>query len=186
MKRIIVFAWILAVLLSGCGETDKSMEQAMAVRERLQGSGCSFDAEITADYGDRLYMFVMRCAADSQGNLSFTVTEPESIRGITGSITDAGGSLTFDDQVLAFETLADGYISPVSAPWHLLRSLRSGYLRSAGDSETGSKLILDDTYETDSLQVDVWLDHDQNPVAAEFLWQGRRVLSLTVKNFIYG
>ena len=100
----------------------------MALRSRiLQAQQCTFDVSITADYGDKLHQFSVFCQGDSQGNLTFTVNEPESIAGITGKISDTGGKLTFDDTALQFDTMADDTISPVSAPWIFLKTL-FGYL----------------------------------------------------------
>ena len=55
----------------------------MSLRSRLLAGTVSFDAEITADYGDELYTFSMHCQSDLQGQVTFTVTQPENISGIT-------------------------------------------------------------------------------------------------------
>lgn len=158
----------------------------MALRERLlQSNGYSFEAEITADYGDKIYEFSMLCTVDKSGNLMFSVTEPESISGISGTISGSGGRLTFDDTALTFELLADGEVSPVSAPWLLVRTLLGGYLSSCGTDGDDLRLTIDDSYEEDALQLDVWLDSDDLPDRAEILWQGRRVLSLDVEDFTF-
>ena len=52
-------------------------------------------------------------------------------------------------------------------------------------TQTGYKLIIHDSYEEDSLQLDIWLDTEGLPVSAEILWQGRRILSLCVNNFVF-
>ena len=120
MKRILALL-CLAVLLVGCGKSDDSLNRAMALRTQILQKTASFDAEITADYGDRLHTFAMTCQADTQGNLSFKVTQPQSISGITGTVSTDGGKLTFEDHALAFGLMADGLISPVSGPWVLLK-----------------------------------------------------------------
>lgn len=58
--------------------------------ELLKASECRFSCEITADYSDKVYTFSMDCQCDSQGNLTFAVTAPETITGITGKVSDAG------------------------------------------------------------------------------------------------
>lgn len=185
MKRVV--ALLLAVfLLTGCRGGSGGMERALSLRDRLlKSNGCSFQAVITADYGSALYTFSMACQADSQGNVSFTVTEPQTISGITGIISQQGGKLTFDGQALAFETLADGQITPVCAPWLLIHTLRSGYLSSCGQDEDGLRLGIDDSYQDDALHLDIWLCKNDLPVRGEILWQGRRVVSLEVRNFLY-
>ena len=157
----------------------------MSLRSRLLAGSINFDAVITADYGDELYTFSMNCQSDTQGNVSFTVTQPESISGITGTMDASGGKLRFDDKVLSFPLMADNQLSPVSAPWILMRTLRSGYLTSAGADGEYLRLAIDDSYDDDALHLDIWLDTSDHPVRAEVVWQGRRLLSIEVKNFAF-
>ena len=174
---------VLILLLGGCSGRQEELERAMTLRARLLASECSVDVKITADYGDKLYVFAMACQGDSRGNLTFTVTEPESIAGITGVISQDGGKLTFDDTALAFPLMADDQLTPVSAPWILLKTLRGGYLTSANMEEELLHLTIDDSYEEDSLQLDIWLDGQNLPVQSDILYDGRRILTVQVSNF---
>ena len=174
------------VLLSGCKSETDGLAAAMELRSKLLSSaGCRFDAQITADYGDRLYTFSMNCQADAEGTVSFTVTDPETIAGITGNVGKSGGALTFNDTALAFELLADEQFSPVSAPWLLVHILSSGYLTSCAQIESGWMITIDDSYDDDALSLNVYLGVDDLPVGAEVSWRGRRILSMTVKNFTF-
>lgn len=183
MKRVVALL-LCFLLLTGC--SNSQLEEGLSFRERLlSAEGCTFQCQITADYGDELYTFNIDCRFDSQGNLSFVVINPETISGITGNITEEGGKLTFDDKVLAFALLADGQFSPVSSPWVLMRSLRSGYIHSASQNQEGIKLCIDDSYEDDALQIDVWLNRSGLPTQAQILWQNRRILSMHIDNFAF-
>lgn len=182
MKRWIPIV-LCILLLAGCSDSDAAISRAMNLRSRLLSSGCSFDAQVTADYGDRTHSFLLQCSADPEGNLLFTVLEPESIRDISGKLSSTGGQLTFDENAVSFSLLADGEISPISSVWILVNTLRGGYLRSCGSSEAGLRVTIDDSYEEDALQLDIWLDEEDLPQYGEILWQGRRILSLKVSNF---
>lgn len=182
MKRIGAI-FIILLMLTGCSETQNRIDRAMELRSRLLRSGCSFTAEVTADYGDKVYTFTLACSGDTQGNMTFEVAEPESISGITGTITGEGGFLTFDDAALQFDLLADDQVTPVSAPWILLKTLRGGYLTAAGDDGDLLRVTIDDSYEDDALQLDIWLDGENNPVRADILYDGRRILSLNIRDF---
>ena len=184
MKRIISVVCLL-VLLTGCANAGDSLGRAMTLRAKLLSQAISFDAQITADYGDRLYTFSMACQVDEKGKLTFTVQEPLSIAGITGSVEAAGGKLTFDGQALSFALLADEQVTPVSAPWLLIRTLRSGYLTSCGEEGGKVRVAIDDSYEEDALHLDIWLDENDSPQRGEILWQGRRILSVSVTNFVF-
>jgi len=183
LKRLITLLLLVAVL-SGCGRNGEELDRAMGLRAKLLAAqGVRFDAVITADYGDKHYTFALGCTADSQGDMQFTVLEPETIAGITGTLSKNSGKLTFADQALAFDIMADGQVSPVSGPWVLMKALRSGYLTSCDTEGDMLRLAVDDSYEADALHLDVWLGEQDAPVRGEIFWQGRRILSLEVKNF---
>ena len=182
MKRLACL--LLVLCLTGCVSAKSEIERGMALRSRLlQAESCSFDAAITADYGDHVYQFEIYCEGNSSGDLTFTVKSPESISGITGRMDAEGGKLTFDSTVLHFDPVADDQLSPVAAPWVFLNTLRSGYLTSAGMEEEFLRLTIDDTYEDDALQLDIWLGKEDIPIRCEILHDGRRILSLDVANF---
>lgn len=182
MKRAVGIL-LLLLTLTGCGADDDALDRAMALRAKLLGSDCSFDTEITADYGDEICTFSVYCEGNGEGNLGFRVTAPEAIEGITGVIDQGGGKLTFQDTALAFPLLADDQLSPVSAPWVFFTTLRGGYLTAAGMEDELLRLTIDDSYEEDALTVDIWLDETDTPVRAEILYDGRRILTLTISNF---
>lgn len=182
MKRIVAIC-ILLLMLPGCSRTQARIDRCMELRARLLRSACSFTAEITADYGDKVYTFTLGCTGDSQGNLTFEVLAPESISGITGTVTGEGGFLTFDDTALQFDLMADGTVTPVSAPWIFVKTLRGGYLTAAGEDGELLRVTIDDSYEDDALQLDIWLDSENVPVQAEILYDGRRILSLILRDF---
>ena len=131
MKRILAL-FLVVLFCSGCAGQGGELERAMELRSKLLAQPVSFQANITADYGDVLHTFSLSCQTDTKGNVTFIVTEPESIRDIEGTISTGAGKLTFEDKVIAFDLLADGQLSPVSAPWVFMKALRSGYLTSCG------------------------------------------------------
>lgn len=182
MKKLSVLL-VLLLILGGCSGKQEELERAMALRAKLLASTCSFDAKVTADYGDKLYVFGMTCQGDTRGNVTFTVTAPESIAGIAGVIAENSGKLTFDDTALAFPLMADDQLTPVSAPWILIRTLRGGYLTAANMEEELLHLTVDDSYEEDALQLDIWLNGQNQPVQADILYDGRRILTIEVSNF---
>lgn len=185
MKRIWSVA-IIVLLLCGCSPQNTAYERAITLRSRLQSSaGCAFEANINADYGEKIYTFTLDCISDSYGNIQFVVTSPESIAGISGEISHNGGTLTFDNQSLAFELLADGCASPVSAPWLLMRALLGGYISSCAVNEDGLVMQIDDSYEEDPLKLEVWTDQELYPNRADILWQGRRILAVEIEDFSF-
>ena len=183
--RKVITAILLITLLCGC-QDENAIAPAMQLRNSiLNADGCRFVADITADYGEMIYTFSLECISDSRGNIEFVVTEPKSIEGITGRINAEGGALTFDNEILAFPVLANGYITPVSVPWLLVRTIRGGYIRAGGQDNKHYKVQMDDSYEEDPLTIDLWLDNRNLPVCCEFLWNNRRILTAEIKSFTY-
>lgn len=185
MKRLLVLC-LLFLSVCGCSAQNGKMDQALALRQRLlAGNGCSFSARITADYQESLYEFTLVCRQDAEGTVYFEVDQPESIRGIAGNIDHRGGKLTFDDKVLAFPLLADGLFSPVSAPWLFLQSLQNGYIKSCGIDGDVLTMTIHDTYDNQSIQTEIFADANGAIMQADIFWQGRRILSMIIRDFVY-
>lgn len=167
----------------GCSST-RNVEPAVTLRNKLlQSNGCEFQMMITADYGENIYTFTMDCRSDKNGNVNFTVIEPETISGITGEIDNEGGKLTFNEKILAFPLLADEQLTPVSVPWLFVRMLYSGYIGSGGSDGDYYKVQMDDSYENDPLRADVWLNESNDPIHCDFLWNNRRIFTAKIENF---
>ena len=183
MKKLGILA-VMVLIFAGCSRDAKELDRAISFRGKLlQAQEVRFDAKITADYEEEVYLFAMKCSCDSKGEVFFSLTSPDSIAGISGSITDVGGKLTFNDTAVRFELMADEQLSPVCAPWILMKTLRSGYLTSVCQEEELFRLTIDDSYEEDALQLDIWLDAHNSPCRADILFDGKRILQLCVENF---
>ena len=53
-----------------------------------------------------------------------------------------------------------------------------------GETQNGLRLTLQDSYGENALQLDVWTNQEGIPDFAEMLWQGQRILSVKIDNFI--
>ena len=167
--------------LVGCSGKNEAMDEALSLRSAiLQAKSCAFSVRLTADYGDMTYTFAMDCSADDKGNVTFTVTEPETIAGITGRISADGGVLTFDDTLLYIPMLTDDQITPVSGPWLLMRTLRGGYISSCADG----RITADDSYADGALTLDILLNDAGMPKWADVYWNNRRILTIEVTSFV--
>ena len=183
MKKL-ALSFLMLFLLTGCAQKTPELQKAMELRESLlNGEGCSFLCEITADYGDSVHKFSADCQGDAQGNVTFTVTAPETISGIRGQISDRGGEILFDETALHFGLLTDRQLSPVSGPWIFLKTLRGGYLMNGGKEEDLIHIGARDSYEEDALLVDLWLGPGEMPQRSEILFRGRKILTLEIQDF---
>jgi len=175
---------MLLAFVTGCNKQDTCLSNVLRFRnDLLSAELCSFDTVVTADYGDSTVSFKLHCEFDSNGDMLFSVLSPETISGITGTVSQLEGHLTFDDEAVVFSLLADGLITPVSAPWLMVRALRSGYVNSCTENNEPMSIVLDDTFRAESLKVIVKADNDVHPVSAEIIWQNRSIMFLEVENF---
>lgn len=183
MKIAAVVIFVVTIL-TGCTSEEKLISKAMDLRKSvLEAKNCTFQTIITADYGDVIYTFQMDCVADNTGSVKFTVTDPETISGITGIIDQEQSKLTFEDKVLAFPMLAENQITPVSAPWVFINTLRGGYLSGCSAENDGYCIYIDDSYEEYPLHLLIHIDKALMPYYAEIIWNERRILTLDVRNF---
>lgn len=182
--KLIFAIFVSLAFLTGCSGNAGGVNEALALRQSIsQGAGCSFSARLTADYGDRVCEFAVDCRADPTGTVDFTVVEPESIQGISGSVSEDGGKLLFDDQVLLFEPLMDGQVTPAIGPWLMIKALLSGYIRSVSDTDGILQITIDDSFAGESFQLILTLDKDRLPQSGEIIWKNRRILTVQVENF---
>lgn len=183
MKRLLVCV-LVVLCLSGCTR-ENGIDRTIDLRQKiLTAQKCEFIGEIFADYGDVLYSFELQCVFDQQGNMEFSVIAPDSIGGITGKIEGQIGYLTFDDKSLAFPLLADDQLTPVSAPWVFMKCLRSGYIHSAGTQGDMTYVCINDSFQDDALQLDIWLNQNDIPVRAEILYLNKRILTISIAGFV--
>ena len=182
MKRWIT-TFLIPFMLIGCTPKPHSMDKFDIFRQTLlESSNVAFTAEITADYGDEIYSFVVECTANESGDLSFEVMMPDTISGIQGMVSGESGHLTFDDHVLAFKSIADDRLTPVTSPWVFLRALRGGYITSCGNIDDGYLAVIQDTFHDNPLTIEVSF-YDDKPLGAEIYWNHSRVITLVIQNF---
>ncbi len=183
MRWLIALVLCISVLLCGCVGNNNPIDNAISLRDKIQHSdGCNFTAQIHADYGDKVYIFSMDCTFDKDGNMVFKVIKPDSISGISGKVSSQGGAITFDDKLLAFQTLAEGEITPVAAPWIFIKTLRSGYIKACTDGDGDYQIEIDDTYDENSLRLNIFVENGL-PVNGEIFWKGRRAMTIAIENF---
>lgn len=176
---------MVLLCLSGCGKSEGPTQKALDFRTALmQEEGCSFTADITADYGDKLYVFSVsaECSGDET---KITVLSPDSIAGIVATVSADGAKLSFEDTCLDFGKLANGYVSPVSAPWLLHRCWIGEYIAYAGADGDLERITYLKGYNKQEVTLDTWLSADGVPVHAEVLYDGVRCLTIEIKDFQY-
>ena len=83
----------------------------------------------------------------------------------------------------AFPLQNEGYLTPISGPWIMLRAIRSGYIRYCGREEGLLRITVDDSFEEDALMLDIWLNESGIPVQADIFENQQRILSIRIETF---
>ena len=185
MKRVLLII-ILCLMLMGCSQKTDYVDNAMGLRSRLSNAqSCSFNARVTADYGDCVYTFRIQCEHQNDGGMQWEILEPDSIQGIAGMVTEKDGKFVFDDgNAVIFPLLADGYITPAAVPWILTRTILGGYIQKAGPDNEYIRTQIDDSFKGRQFTLDLWTDSSGDPVRGDILWEGQRIMSIEITDFV--
>ena len=144
MRKLLVCV-LMITLLTGCGAAgvSEAEELALTIRgEYLAMEGCSLQAAITADYGQRVYEYGMEVSVTGDETV-LTLTAPETVAGLTARITGEEGLLEFDGVSVETGPLDGNGLTPVSALPALLEAARSGYITACTLEEEGTVLRVD-------------------------------------------
>ena len=173
------------LLLAGCGTKRSNTQDALDFRTRLlEAGGCTFDAALTAQYGETAAQFSMHCTVSLEQGADMTLTAPETLRGITAHVDRSGAKLVFDGAEIGFSTLAGGRLAPMAAPWVLADCWANGYIAWSGMEGDLLRVTYRTGYGTDELQADVWFDGGV-PARAELSYEGALLLSAAITNFTF-
>lgn len=168
----------------GCGQNREPAQEALDLRTSLiSAGGCSFVADIRADFPDRAYDFSVSCEYTAGENARIEVLQPEEIAGIKATVSGSGAAVEFDGMALDFGTMANGRVSAMEAAWLLCSCWHNGYISSAGKDGELCRTTYLDGYDDDELVVDTWLDSEGIPVHSEIVYDGVRCLTLDISQF---
>lgn len=178
-------ALVLAIclLLCGCTATDLAMNEAIEFRSALVQSGqCSYTAKICADFGETVEEFTLSCSSLADGTTELTILEPQTLAGLTATVTNAGGTVTYDGMAVAFGLLADGALAPAAAPALTVACWSSEYIAYAETLDSGIRVTYEKGYDAAAIQVDTWFENSL-PIYAEVCYNGERVVQMTFSDF---
>lgn len=169
MKKL-AFCLVLCVVLTGCGAPTAD-ETARELLGRLDLSSPSLTADVTADYGDRVYSFRLKYAGGV-----VTILSPDSIAGIEALVGEDGFSLRYDGAEVFTGSI--GGISPMSALPLVLNAFAADYI---SDAKFAPDNILSVTFRIDdNVALNVDFDRETElPISAEVSENGEMKLKIT-------
>ena len=159
------------------------MIPAITFRANLvESGGCRFTAAITVDYGQRVQCFRLTCDADGEGTAKITLLEPETVAGVTATVSDGGGRITYDGMALDFGLLADGQLIPAAVPSMLATCWMKEYISDAGQDETGYRVRYRKKIEEKELYLDTFFENGI-PISAEVCYNNHGILKIEISDF---
>ena len=176
MKRTILFALMIPLLLTGCGarrdaENWKAFAEAVETAERI-----SFHAEITAHWETSSASFGADIAREG-GETLITLTAPETVSGITVRAKDGETAVEFDGVILSLDSGRNETLSPCGAPQRMLAALTHGAMEySAASSASFAG--------PDGESVTLWRDETGALTGAEIARDGRKFLTLEITEWV--
>jgi len=140
-KVFSLFALMTLLLpLTGCfggGEGQKALDTALTIRgEYLALTDFSTQAQLRADYGQRVYEYTLDVAAD-ETEMVLTIAAPELVAGTTARIRAGETFLEYDGVCVETGPLNEDGLTPISAVPALLDAVRSAYINACCFEDSG-------------------------------------------------
>ena len=191
VQKIIKMAVLLAALLSlaACSNSasgESPEDFALRIREELTNAErLVVGADITADYGDRVYIFSVKYTGSAEVG-EIKVLSPEEVAGIVAEVTLESCVLVYDGVRLDTGALTDGGLSPAGALPALICEWQNGRVLSIDREKLdGADTLAISTEIGGLVSQKTWFDVITHlPVRAEISDGGRMVVACVFNNVV--
>lgn len=189
-RSLLLLTATSALLLTGCtgggSSTKDKLEAAQSVYRTM--SGCTAQAEITADYGQRVYGYTVDLTVKG-GSGVMTVKEPENLAGTVLTWSDGETKLAFDGAELDTGALSDSGLSPADAMPTILTACQGGEIVDCCMEEQAGAQVLHGTLDLDGDQggqIQCWFQPDSyGLLRAELSQDGVTVVTMQFSDFSF-
>lgn len=190
MKKRLLFLPMMLLLLTGCGggQEGKTGAEALAVAirgEYMAMTGYSLQAQVNADYGQRVYDFTLSVTSDGE-ETTVVIQEPEMLAGVTARMDGDEGTLEYEDLSLETGFLDGESLSPVSALPTLVEAARTQYIDRCTLADGVLEVHCADPEEDAGTgrEVTLWFDAQTHALTGgEISQDGRRVITCEITEF---
>ena len=181
-KRVVSALMMILLLLPGCGEREKRLEEGFqALRDAVTAAqSIRFRAAVTADYGDSAAEYTMNVSYDGS-QTTIELLTPEILAGVKAVVTRGESQVSYDGVMLGAGPLDGEGLTPVGVLPALLDALASGYVELLWwDGEIMAARL----YVGENSVLTVWLDGQSlAPTAAEIASEGRTVATVHIEGW---
>ena len=180
--RIAALFLCLGLLCSCGGRSHREKESFLKLRSKwLEQGSITLRSRVRADYGDRVYDFLLDYEGSGEGG-TLRVEEPLEVAGVEAQLDEKGVTLRYDGLMLDTGAIL-GNLSPLEAFPLLVRTWQKGFVTDCwretwnGENCLAVQFDLTEAGETEErLCLSRFRPSDGTPLDAEFLAAGRTVL----------
>ena len=126
MRKALLFALMLTLLLTACGGEEKKDPAAALQAEYAAVASADMEADITCHYDNEVRQYTLLCAYTPESSL-VTVLAPEDLAGISAEVKAGELILRYDDISLDAVSYSAAAVSPVAVLPSLMEAAAAGY-----------------------------------------------------------
>ena len=186
MRKALLFAPMLMLLLTACGGGEEKDLGAELQQQYAQLSAATMEADITCHYGDEVREYTMLCAYTPDSS-TVTVLAPEDLAGISATVSGGELTLSYDDISLDAGTYSAAAVSPVAALPRLMEAAGRGFVTEHSRETVGERQCLRLCCDLEGQEETVyatWFDEETLlPIRSEILDDGVLVFAVEWKQF---
>ena len=164
---------LLCLILAACGEEPSYDEEALRLRtDYLAMQSCQGTAEITADYGQRVYDYTVDFSWQREGEAVITIKSPQEVAGITARLGNGESQMEFDGVALETGPLSEDGFAPGDCIPAMIEAIQTGYIAQSGEEERDGITCLrlqirnPDNPVGTGRELSIWLDPQSSALVA--------------------
>jgi len=181
---VILFA---TVIFAACARGSAAPQELITeIREDLTAaSRLIITAEVTADYGDRVYTFGIRYTGNIESG-EILITSPELIAGVVAEISGGCAALVFDGARLETGALSGSGLTPIEALPLLMSEWQGGRIGFTGFEKFGDHdAVTMESLVDESVTKKTWFDRTTLlPLRAELSYNGTMIIAAEFSGFV--
>lgn len=185
MRKAMLFALMLTLLLTACGGEEKDPVGELQ-RQYAAVTAATMEADITCHYDEEDRAYTLLCAYTPESS-TVTVLAPANLAGISATVEDGTLSLSYDGISLDAGSYSAAAISPVAALPKLMEAAAKGYPSEHSEEALGERTCLRlacDLENDEGILYTTWFDQETLlPLHSEISADGALVFEVAWNKF---
>lgn len=186
MRKALLFAPMLMLLLTACGGGEERDPVAELQQQYAAVGAATLEADITCNYDDEVREYTLLCAYTPESS-TVTVLAPANLAGISATVADGTLLLSYDDISLDAGSYSAAAVSPVAALPRLMEAAAMGYPTEQSVETIGERECLRlacDLDDSDGTLYTTWFDQQTLlPLRSEISVDGNVVFAVAWSRF---